>query len=153
MWRVDSMMQFLANKINFWRYLFDYLDIPKERTGETKPILKEAIYSLCFGMEERYIRSSLTKAFNRIGLAEKSAKFVTQPHLHALLEAREREIARITQQGGERTCYGKELLVSGDLQPRDILAQMAQAVEMQIIFPAFELAADCPKEFKLMIYQ
>lgn len=151
LWRVDSMTEFLNEKINFWSHLFDYLNIPEKKFGEAKPLLKRATYKLCFGMEEHDIRSYLTKEFNRIGIPERSCEFISEPLLFEMLEAREREIARITEIGAT-TCYGKDLLVSGDLQPRDMLAQMAQAIEMKIIFPAFELAAAHQKEFKLMVY-
>jgi hypothetical protein len=152
MWNVKPMMDFLKTGRSFWNHLYEYLEIPSDKTSEVKPILKEATYGLCYGMPEKNIRSYLTKEFNRLGIQEKSSEFVTEPLLHAMLEAREAAIGRITQQGGDKTCYGKELIINKDLKARDILAQMAQAWELKLIYPAFELAAAHPKDFKIMIY-
>jgi hypothetical protein len=153
LWDVTPLETFLQAGNNFWNHLCDYLDIPAEGIKAVKPVLKAAVYSLCYGMEEHHIRGYLTTEFKKFGIPEKSFEFITEPHLNLMLEAREREIVRITTAGGDKTCYDKPLSVRGDFHARHILAQLAQAWEMKIIFPAFRLAAEYPDDFKIMLYQ
>jgi hypothetical protein len=153
LWDVKPLKEFLQAGNNFWNHLCDYLDVPSEGIKAVKPVLKEAVYSLCYGMEEHHIRRYLTTEFKKLGIPEKSVEFITEPHLHLMLDAREKDIVRITAAGGDKTCYDKPLSVRGDFQARHILAQMAQAWEMKIIFPAFRLATENPDDFKIMLYQ
>ena len=104
-------------------------------------------------MQEHHVRSYLTTEFKNLGLPEKSVEFVTEPYLHMMFQAGEREIKRITKAGTVNTCFAKPLTFKDDFRARDALAQMAQAWEMKIILPAFRLAAENPDEFKIMLYQ
>ena len=153
MWGVEPLAEFLQSGHNFWNYLCGYLDVPTVSTEVVKPILKDAVYSLCYGMHQQHLRSYLTTEFKNLGLPEKSVAFVTEPYLHMMFQAREQEIERITNAGTVNTCFAKPLTLRNDFRARDALAQMARAWEMKIILPAFRLAMENQEEFKIMLYQ
>jgi len=50
------------------------------------------------------------------------------------------------------TCYNDWRPVNEERQPRDIMAEIAQAWEMKLIYPAFELAQQT-REFTIALYQ
>src|SRR5205085_10755221 len=81
-----------------------------------------------------------------------STPLSTIPLSKDVLIAREKAVAQAVANGGSETCYGKFLQITKELQPRDILAQVAQSYEMKLIYPPFELAADNP-DFRILIYQ
>ena len=129
------------------------MGIPEPQWEPSKRPLKEAVYSLCFGMEPVRIRSLLARNLVRNGVNRRFARhFLDIQLIHDVLIAREKAIEQVNKKGGEQTAYGKFLQVTEDRQPRDILAQIAQSWEMKLVYPAFALASENP-DFKIMIYQ
>jgi len=152
-WNVPSVLQFLYDGRDIWEFLYDELNIPQELRRAAKPALKEALYSLCFGMEEVRIRSLLARNLFKNGVnREYARRFLPIPLIRDVLVAREEALQQVMEDGGAQTCYGKVLQIGGELQPRDILAQVAQSWEMKLIYPAFLLTADNPY-CKIMLYQ
>src|SRR5439155_14455763 len=93
-------------------------------------------------------RSLVRNEVNR----EYARRFLFAPLIRDVLIAREEALHRVVSDGGAETCYGKHLQLSGELQARDILAQLAQSWEMKLIYPAFALTAD-NRYCKIMLYQ
>lgn len=153
LWEIPTVLQFLDQEQNVWKHLSIELDIPESQWKQAKAALKEALYSLCYGMEEVRIRCLLARNLVSNGVDRRFARhFLNIPLIRDVLFARRRAIERVTEMGGEKTAYGKFLQVTENLQPRDILAQIAQSWEMKAIYPAFALTAD-NLDFKIMIYQ
>ena len=61
-------------------------------------------------------------------------------------------VRRIAAEGGAMTCYNSWRPVTEDRQPRDIMAEIAQAWEMKLIYPAFKLAQQT-RDFTITLYQ
>ena len=72
--------------------------------------------------------------------------------MKSLLDARDVALETIAAEGGAMTCYNDWLPVTDERQPRDIMAEVAQACEMKLIYPAFELAQQT-REFTITLYQ
>ena len=153
LWEVHSVLEFLYQSGNIWEYLYAHLRLPKELQQEAKPALKEALYSVCYGMEAVRIRSLLARNLVKNGVNREYARgFLPIPLIRDVLLAREEALQHVIADGGARTCYGKALEIAGELQARDILAQLAQSWEMKLIYPAFALTAVNPY-CKIVLYQ
>jgi hypothetical protein len=153
LWEVRSVLEFLYQHGNIWEYLYAHLNIPKQFHQSAKPALKEALYSVCYGMEAVRIRSLLARNLVKNGVNREYARgFLPIPLIGDVLLAREEALQHVIADGGARTCYGKALEIAGELKARDILAQLAQSWEMKLIHPAFASTADNPY-CKVMLYQ
>ena len=107
----------------------------------------------CSQLEEVRIRSLLARNLVKNGVNRGYARhFLPIPLIRDVLIAREEALHRVIVDGGAQTCYGKALQIDGELQARDILAQLAQSWEMKLIYPAFALTAD-NSYCKIMLYQ
>jgi hypothetical protein len=153
LWEVHSVLEFLYQNGNIWEYLYAHLRLPREFQQAAKPALKQAVYSVCYGMKQVRIRSLLARNLVKNGVnREYAGGFLSIPFICDVLLAREEALQRVIGDGGARTCYGKTLQIAGDVQARDILAQLAQSWEMKLIYPAFALTANHPC-CKIMLYQ
>ena len=105
-----------------------------------KPALKVAVYAAVFGMSEAGIRWRVTKQLGR----RATDGFLADPVVRALLDARDRELARIFEDGGTEDCYGVWRSAEGDdgvVTPagaRSALACRAQARELWLLEPVVD---------------
>jgi hypothetical protein len=153
LWNVRELLDFLRTGKSLWTRLFDYLCLAPEERVIAKDVIKTTIYSICFGMERHRIKG--TTAYNLVaaGLDRKLAhELLKEPLIQALLDARDVALETIAAEGGAMTCYGEWKPVTEERQPRDIMAEIAQAWEMNLIYPAFELARQT-REFTITLYQ
>jgi hypothetical protein len=154
LWRIKPLMQFLSEKQNIWNYLFSFFDLPEQTRPAAKKIFKKALYSICFGMKQCRLNWCINECADWTELGHIIAsRFIEIPLIRDLLDARSLELANVARAGGGQNCYGKWIKVNEEIQPRDVLAQIAQSWEMKIIFPAFKLAAEHPDDFKIMLFQ
>jgi len=153
LWEVPSVLEFLYSGQNIWKHFCKEMGIPEPQWEPSKRPLKEAVYSLTFVMEPVRIRSLLARNLSRNGVHRTFARrFLSIPLIKDVLIARDKAVAQVVANGGAEKCYGKFLQITKELQPRDILAQVAQSYEMKLIYPPFELAADNP-DFRILSYQ
>jgi hypothetical protein len=153
LWRIEPLMRCLSDNKNIWDYLFSFFDFPERARPKAKKIFKKALYSICYGMGEFRLSWCIGEASDWTELGRIIAsRFPEIPLIRELLHARSIELEKIAHSGGAQTCYGKWIKVGNEIQPRDILAQIAQSWEMKLIFPAFQLAAQT-EDFKIMIFQ
>ena len=150
-WAVPGLLSFLAVGESVWAYLFEALDVG----SELKPALKTAVYSLVFGASKGAIRRDLMSDSGRIGVDE---AFFEAPLVKEVYDARERRIRDLLDARGGSTSLGRDIRIPyGTWQERaayarSILAQQAQAIELQLIHPVYELAATTD-QFTVMLYQ
>src|SRR5204863_7675330 len=78
--------------------------------------------------------------------------FLEIPYINDLIDAQKRALHEIVQDGGAWDCYGRWLNLGEGVEPRDVLAQKAQSLEMHLVFPAFALARGTD-DFKIMLFQ
>jgi len=96
---------------------------------------------------------TITGNLGDAGLDTKLAhEFVQVPLIKTLLNARDIALETIGVENGAMNCYNKWLAVGGERQPRHIMAEVAQAWEMKLIYPAFELA-QTTSDFRITLYQ
>jgi hypothetical protein len=152
-WNIKSIVSFLEDGENVWDYLFSFFDLPKDALPTAKTIFKKALYSICYGMEEYRLSWCINECSGWTGLGRIiAARFLEIPFIRELLLARAIELFIVKLDRGAEDCYGKWIQVTDEVQPRDILAQIAQSWEMKLIFPAFEMAAKT-EDFKIMLFQ
>lgn len=151
LWKVDEVERFLEAGGCIWEHLYERIGIHPDQRARSKPAIKEALYSTCYGMRIPNIKGRLTKALRKMGIDRRGQRFIESPLIHALLIARENAMARIRDEGGATTCFGKRLSTA-QFSERSILAQVAQAVEMWLVNPAIELAKKTD-EFKIVLWQ
>jgi hypothetical protein len=149
-WNVPLVKAFLVAGCSIWGTLAD--DYSRPANPELKAVLKKALYALVYGDSKRNITMWLRKA----GLDE--AVFYAHPVIASMYSARQGVMARIKNDNGARDCFGRWIntlhsvackeVVDGvetdgkreELDVKSILAQMSQAMEFRILYPAVELA-------------
>lgn len=153
LWQVPELLDFLKSGKSLWPHLLDYLGIPDEAREQAKPALKKVLYAMCFGMERPRLKA--LAAYRLVVAGLNKALFRTlqeEPLIVALLNARDIALERIAADGGAYTCYDQWKSVTEERKPRDIMAEIAQAWEMKLIYPAFELA-NTTRAFVITLYQ
>jgi len=133
---------FLASGRSFWTEMLTYLGLGDEH----KPILKDTIYAITFGMRTENFQTLLAqgviKKGKRIirmcsgeGIGSKLAgKFFRHPLVADLVEGRQRAIAKVYGQGyAEDAWQVKHPLEGGRHHVPSLLARVAQSYEVRIM--------------------
>lgn len=152
-WGIEELQAFLASGQSIWSFLTESLDVP----ASAKPVLKTAVYSLLFGRPKGRISASLDAESGLPGLGQ---RFFSLPLMKVAYRAREGQLKRVKSDHGGSTSLGKTIPIPyGSGRPaewvagaRSILAQQAQAVELQLVHPVYVLARTT-KAFDIMLYQ
>jgi hypothetical protein len=153
LWDVEPINNFLRSGENFWTHVLHSIDAPHSKWEIAKAEIKPALYSICYGMELNHVKGTTALRLKKAGLDTHIAtRFVNHPLQQALFVAREQALQSIVGAGGATTCFGKWCAVSSFRQPPDILAEVAQALEMKLIYPAFRLARET-REFTIVLFQ
>jgi hypothetical protein len=153
LWRIEPLMRFLSEGKNIWNYLFSFFDLPEISRPMAKDIFKKALYAICYGMEERHLPWCINDCAGGTELGPIIAsRFLKIPLIEDLLITRSFELKKVAEAGGATDSYGKWINVADEIQPRDILARIAQSWEMKLIYPAFEIAGKT-EDFKIMLFQ
>jgi len=128
------------------------LDTGSDAWGEVKPAFKEALYSALFGMQMRSVKGRLTRRLARSPLeclgSEAAMRFAALPVVEEMVEYRDVRLNAIQESGGGTDCFGRFIPTSGPdecedpVSPRSVLAQLAQALELAIVYPAIQFARE-----------
>lgn len=152
-WNVPELLDFLRTGKSLWKRFFDYLRLAPEECAIAKDVIKTTIYSICFGMARHSLKWTIGDNLDAEGLDKSIAdKLLDEPIIKALLDARDVALERIAEEGGAMNCYNHWRPVTDKRRPRKIMAEIAQAWEMKLIYPAFELAQQT-SEFTITLYQ
>ena len=147
LWGVVEVEKFLASGTSVWEYL-------EANTAAKKDAIKEALYSLMFGQLASKIEARLDL---KVGKGE-GKRFLQKELIRLLYEARQVEMNKILSAGFGDTCFGKRILVNFDNNKktaasiRSILAQQAQAVEMDLLLPVVKLAVES-NQYDVLLWQ
>jgi hypothetical protein len=153
LWQVPELLDFLKTGERLWNHLLEYLEISNDERERAKPVLKKVLYATCFGMERKTIRNQSAYWLVVAGLQKHLFQNLQhEPLMAALLEARDAALQTIALNGGAENCYGEWKCVTEERQPRDIMAEIAQAWEMKLIYPAFALARKT-SDFTITLFQ
>jgi hypothetical protein len=142
---------FVASGRSLWSELYAFVSGVRdaEPPGETKKVLKEAIYSLCYGKSKAHLKEFMA--------LHGMVKLLKHPILAELLELRKRWFQEIERAGGAHDVWGEWHAVD-EKQGRwagSVAASIIQAVEMEIIAPIFDVAVKHGKgdRFHIVLFQ
>lgn len=142
-WDIKSALAVLESG-SIWDSLIDYIGVSRK----LKPALKKGLYTAVYGGQRRTIKGNMAYVASKKGLSmnsEKQTKFFAHPVIDELLKKRQEQLEAIRRAGGVHDCYGNWVdldSVDDDSPERSVLAQLAQAQEMQLITPALRLAQE-----------
>lgn len=161
---IKEVQSFLAQGEDVWAELCRHMGVPPNKRQEGKRALKGCLYPTTYGMSRANLKEMVVKKFEEKGLVGDPRKFLKHWIIKALIRAREELGRRIKEKGGMETCYGRfierrsseEVFWSEneeEVETHQIMAIVAQALEMHLIYPAFELAKANRKEFTITLAQ
>jgi hypothetical protein len=161
---IKEVQSFLAQGEDVWAELCRHMGVPPNKRQEGKRALKGCLYPTTYGMSRANLKEKVVKKFEEKGLVGDPRKFLKHWIIKALIKAREELGRRIKEKGGMETCYGRfierrsseEVFWSEneeEVETHQIMAIVAQALEMHLIYPAFELAKANRKEFTITLAQ
>ncbi|MBI4785384.1 MAG: hypothetical protein HY785_29380 [Oscillatoriophycideae cyanobacterium NC_groundwater_1537_Pr4_S-0.65um_50_18] len=152
-WNVPVVMEFLRTGESVWKVLFESCELDYDLKNNNPELfeslknpLKKALYSLMYGMEIADIKKQLSKSLGK-GMG---AKFFSNFIIEAMAKARHNRMVEIEAANGATTIYG-EWLDLDTLSINSILAQLAQATEMYLIYPVYAVAKTT-EDFHIVIH-
>lgn len=158
-WGVRRVYDFLKNGGRVWDELLPYMGLPKD-------VVKKALYALIYGCGVATPSkprptgpSKLVQVFMEHGLDETKAlkvarRFKKHWIVASMLDARQKRTRWIKRRGYLTDCFGHtmKLDVVNDVTPLTLLAAEAQAWELRLLSPAFDLAIAERDAFTIMLY-
>ena len=147
LWNIEPLQEFLADGGLFWSYLAEAFWWPLETCKEK---LKKPIYALVYGAAWHAVRWKLAKDTNDWDIA---TTFMHLPLVDALYRAREERIELALKQGYLETTNGLKVPVADEDSARHALAREAQAMEVELIKPVYELLErENTRRFRVNLY-
>ena len=161
---IKEVQSFLAQGENVWAELCRHMGVPPDKYTDGKMALKGCLYPTTYGMSRANLKTTVGKTFDEKGLVGDPRKFLKHWIIKALIKARMEMGRRIRAKGGMETCYGRFierrssqevfwLENEEEVETHQIMAIVAQALEMHLIYPAFELAKAHRKDFTITLAQ
>ncbi|MDT0631324.1 hypothetical protein [Rubrivirga litoralis] len=154
LWDVPVVARFLEGGGDIWGALYAHLGIAPKDQAATKPTLKTALYALCFGAGDRRIKGELTMGLETY--CEAPHAFLDHEIIQALRAARDAQIEAVAEAGGAWDVYGvwrsTDCKDTPEKNARSVLAQLAQAAELHLVFPVIELARET-RDFQVVLWQ
>lgn len=161
---IKEVQSFLAQGENVWAELSRHMGVPHDKYTDGKMALKGCLYPTTYGMSRANLKTTVGKKFDEKGLVGDPRKFLKHWIIKALIKARMELGRRIRAKGGMETCYGRFierrtsqevfwLENEEEVETHQIMAIVAQALEMHLIYPAFELAKAHRKDFTITLAQ
>lgn len=161
---IKEVQSFLAQGEDVWAELCRHMGVPPDKRQAGKRALKGCLYPTTYGMSRANLKKTVVKKFEEKGLVGDPRKFLKHWIIKALIKARMELGRRIKAKGGMETCYGRfierrpsvEVFWSEneeEVETHQVMAIVAQALEMHLIYPAFELAKAHRKEFTITLAQ
>lgn len=143
LWEVPALYNLLASGRSIWEELARYLGVDPARS---KPVLKRAAYSVCYGMGVAKLHKLLANGTDgNPGLGEEAARRFLQHLLIAtLLKERKRVAAWAEMAGGLEDAWGNWIPVNAENPPHAVMARQAQSWEVRIMMAILPHAQNNP---------
>ncbi|MCW5940666.1 MAG: hypothetical protein KIS66_00450 [Fimbriimonadaceae bacterium] len=151
LWNVGSVKKFLSNSRendrSIWSELIAWMGV--EGDPLAKPMLKDAVYSLVFGMGEKKMKAQLESFFP--DLADPWKRFEDHAIIAALLRARTKAFNDMRMQGFGIDAFGQRIPILNKprsdegYQPTNVpsaAAIIAQSYELKLLEPVIRLAIE-----------
>lgn len=143
-WEVKKAQKFLKEGGNIWNSLFEHFSL--EKNDETKRIFKTALYAIMFGAQKK----KLAEILGSLG-EESLNKFLSHRVIKSMWRARTKQLSKIRKEKGAVNYFGQFISLKS-FSDRSILAQLAQAYELALLYPVLELAKN-DKRFQIVLWQ
>lgn len=158
LWDVSTVRAFLNADMSFWAELAAWLhtELPTGRYDSSrdferlKRLLKVATYGICFGMTEQNVarwkspwklgpkekadrrrdRAFVARAFGVTATAV-GKRLLAHPLVADLLDARERRMARVLEEGSLTDVFGRTYVLGAMLGKKEVTERSALAAEAQ----------------------
>lgn len=143
-WQVARAQNFLNDGGNIWDSLFEHFGL--EKNDETKRVFKTALYAIMFGAQKK----KLSGILDSLGGGSLD-KFLSHGVIKSMWRARTRQLSQIRKDKGAINYFGQFISLK-DFSARSILAQLAQAYELALLYPVLELAKK-DKRFQIVLWQ
>lgn len=151
LWNVAEVQEFLAKQeMTIWESLYEHYDLYGEEAQRAKPVLKNNLYAMCYGMGVAKLEETVAKELRDAGIQRTGPLLTEHPLVKALLKGRDRMIRKIRYARGAKTCFGKWVSTE-EIPAYRILAQISQAIELKIIHPLF-VCAQKTDDFSITLF-
>lgn len=149
-WNSAFLHEWLSNPANdVWNELCSLF--PAIPISVSKPVIKTAVYSACYGARPETIQSDIQVA---LGVSREAANALLRHEiLIHVLGYRDHQLREIRQRKGTLDAFGRFLPATTAAQARSVLAQLSQAREMQLLLPAFTLAEHRPNDMRIVLWE
>lgn len=149
-WQVTLLHDWLSDPSNdVWRELCSVL--PGIPIAASKPVVKTAVYSACYGAQLETIQRDVQVALG-VPRATANALLAHELFIH-VVAYRQHQLREIRKHGGATDCFGRFLPAQTKAQARSVLAQLSQAREMQLLLPAVEFAEQRPNDMRIVLWE
>jgi hypothetical protein len=150
-WGLNEVGEFLQSGGSIWDSLYDFMGWAEYRWGVpkkgAKPALKKGLYSAVFGAGKERIRklmfSEYVSSAHYPGFLVYSNfldRIFEHPLIKELMRSRKEQLRQIKEEGGAEDVFGETIKLTSETNTRSVLAQLAQARELQLLLPALDLA-------------
>jgi hypothetical protein len=159
-WDVPFVRELLVDLLNeqrsVWKYLQGELGISDTELHQIKPLLKEIIYSVCFGKSKNNLIDDIEKNPDFSFASFSVEKLFSKQLFVELFAARERKIQSIIKRGGDVDAFGvwREIDRSKgktNESVRSLMARVAQSWELKIMGEAFNVL-DSSSKNKIVVF-
>jgi hypothetical protein len=150
-WGVDRLIRFLEEDGDIWELFYEHFDIPPDQKSTVKKVFKGTIYAIWFDREPKLIGVILTNDMKKKGVERDGNIIYSMPFIRDIIEDRERAKRRIVAEGGITDCNG-EFIPLKRRKPSSLMAEAAQAEEVELILPAIRLAKTT-EDFQITLIQ
>ena len=153
---LTDLHTFLSSGQDIWSKMYDDFGIIDNETRVLfKPIVKQAIYAIIYGMS---LRNLMQGNDDYEGLVVLLAPFNINPYLFcqndtikSLLDARKIQFSRIKGSGGSFDAFGRWIAISKDVQVSSVLSQVNQSYELRLLLPVL-LEAMVSTQFRIVLW-
>jgi hypothetical protein len=158
LWGNGYLVDLLLSGKDIWEMFYSHLCIDPRSTDlpRVKKVLKSCCYAVHFGKSAQKVAGELNNSFLSSVVQDAGERFICHPVISSVLKHREREMKLIEAQGGAEDCFGQWLrhrqTKGSDTNIRSILALRAQALELKLLLPVFDLA-EGTDEFDVILFQ
>lgn len=153
LWNIHRIGDFLRSGGSIWDELLGAIGVRSADRGyqEAKSLCKEALYATIFGASKTTIRSDYVRPLRQLGL-EFAGRILDHWVFQEVQRAHKNQSKAARDSGHVRTCFDQLIPVSTAADARSALAQQAQALELRLIYPIYQLARNT-SEFSIMLHQ
>ena len=175
LWNVADVYEFLVQGQDIWVSIFSHFGLNYEKyKNRFKPDLKQALYATLYGSTKANIvsgrpdknatggyelKGGLTQSELGKIIPEVGDRFFSHFVVDAMYKAGMKERKRVKEEKGAWDCFNRWIPVvesddeSTRVDAKSIVCQVAQAQELQLLLPVFQLANENQDRFQIALFQ